>query len=186
MSTVSIESRGKLDFFWECLACGHLRPMSVWDDASETRDPETERLPTDSGEQNTFSPINKGIRLDVIPFQINAEFAPKSRSREPNISKSSVLMDADVFGCINIQRQMTFNASHPAPEASCRSRDFHVHISEILVSNDPGPDLGSRSPRIRVEFVGPISGLQRTDRGVCLGRGRGLGRLGHRHQLLRC
>jgi hypothetical protein len=47
-------------------------------------------------------------------------------------------MDADIFGCINIQRQTTFNASHPAPEASCRSWDSYVHINKILVSNDPG------------------------------------------------
>jgi hypothetical protein len=49
-------------------------------------------------------------------------------------------MDADVLGCINIQRQTTFNASHPALEASCQFRDSRVHINEILVSNDPdGP-----------------------------------------------
>jgi hypothetical protein len=48
-------------------------------------------------------------------------------------------MNADVLGCINIQRQATFNASHLALEASCQSRDSRAHINEILVSNDPAP-----------------------------------------------
>jgi hypothetical protein len=46
--------QGKLGFFWECLTCGHLRPMSVWDDTSETRDPETERLHAQWREDNAI------------------------------------------------------------------------------------------------------------------------------------
>jgi hypothetical protein len=44
--------RGKIDFFWECLACGHLRSMSVWDDVPEARDPATERLHAQWREDN--------------------------------------------------------------------------------------------------------------------------------------
>jgi hypothetical protein len=47
-------------------------------------------------------------------------------------------MDADVLGCLNIQRQTTFNALHPALEASCQSWDSRVHVNGILVLNDPG------------------------------------------------
>src|SRR4051812_49113999 len=58
---------------------------------------------------------------------------------QDNISKSSVFIDADVLGCINMRHQTTFNALYSAPDEPCGCRNSHMHINEIFVSNDPGP-----------------------------------------------
>src|SRR4051812_24291676 len=57
---------------------------------------------------------------------------------QDNISKSSVFIDADVLGCINMRHQTTFNALYSAPDEPCGCRNSHMHINEIFVSNDPG------------------------------------------------
>src|SRR3954470_16929589 len=56
---------------------------------------------------------------------------------QDNISKSSVFIDADVLGCINMRHQTTFNALYSAPDEPCGCRNSHMHINEIFVSNDP-------------------------------------------------
>src|SRR3954466_13740629 len=60
---------------------------------------------------------------------------------QDNISKSSVFIDADVLGCINMRHQTTFNALYSAPDEPCGCRNSHMHINEIFVSNDPGRKL---------------------------------------------
>src|SRR3954471_4084665 len=57
---------------------------------------------------------------------------------QDNISKSSVFIDADVLGCINMRHQTTFNALYSAPDEPCGCRNSHMHINEIFESNDPG------------------------------------------------
>src|SRR3954454_16273307 len=64
---------------------------------------------------------------------------------QDNISKSSVFIDADVFGCINMRHQTTFNALYSAPDEPCGCRNSHMHINEIFVSNDPGLRPGKRA-----------------------------------------
>src|SRR4051812_22029371 len=59
---------------------------------------------------------------------------------QDNISKSSVFIDADVLGCINMRHQTTFNALYSAPDEPCGCRNSHMHINEIFVSNDPGSE----------------------------------------------
>src|SRR3954451_13627728 len=59
---------------------------------------------------------------------------------QDNISKSSVFIDADVLGCINMRHQTTFNALYSAPDEPCGCRNSHMHINEIFVSNDPAAD----------------------------------------------
>src|SRR3954471_21862565 len=59
---------------------------------------------------------------------------------QDNISKSSVFIDADVLGCINMRHQTTFNALYSAPDEPCGCRNSHMHINEIFVSNDPERD----------------------------------------------
>src|SRR3954462_10299584 len=73
---------------------------------------------------------------------------------QDNISKSSVFIDADVLGCINMRHQTTFNALYSAPDEPCGCRNSHMHINEIFVSNDPArrlrsglPDYGFQSRR---------------------------------------
>src|SRR3954452_2702662 len=60
---------------------------------------------------------------------------------QDNISKSSVFIDADVLGCINMRHQTTFNALYSAPDEPCGCRNSHMHINEIFVSNDPAACL---------------------------------------------
>src|SRR3954470_18619143 len=60
---------------------------------------------------------------------------------QDNISKSSVFIDADVLGCINMRHQTTFNALYSAPDEPCGCRNSHMHINEIFASNDPAVTL---------------------------------------------
>src|SRR4051794_17036906 len=64
---------------------------------------------------------------------------------QDNISKSSVFIDADVLGCINMRHQTTFNALYSAPDEPCGCRNSHMHINEIFVSNDPDPQKQTES-----------------------------------------
>jgi hypothetical protein len=43
---------GLLERFWECTACGHQRPASIWDDVRENIDPLTDRLHAQWREDN--------------------------------------------------------------------------------------------------------------------------------------
>jgi hypothetical protein len=46
-------SRGRIEFFWECYACGYLKPVSTGDDFQEQKvAPETERLHAQWREDN--------------------------------------------------------------------------------------------------------------------------------------
>src|SRR4051812_39023215 len=71
---------------------------------------------------------------------------------QDNISISSVFIDADVLGCINMRHQTTFNALYSAPDEPCGCRNSHMHINEIFVSNDPA------SWALLLQAVGPKRG----------------------------
>jgi hypothetical protein len=50
---VEYRSHRQLECFWECVACGHQRPPSIWDNAQEQKgDPEIDRLHAQWREDN--------------------------------------------------------------------------------------------------------------------------------------